>query len=345
MSTDRYLPIDEEGYWVFDGRRVDDEEMGRNLLLSIKPVEKHRLITSMQGQEAWVEAFDAPLVLKHMGPMCDAVVTADGAYNSKFKFSLKDLRIDEWDRYHGRTLEEIPFVFSRTAQYEFFDLLESFDDESVSANGHRFTVPPWLQAGPQPDQAGFWNGIYQGEEPPGWELGREAVALPSLLPQLKLSKSRVLVLGAGNGHDAAYFAKQGHLVTAIDFADGAVEGMKARYGDLENMKVLKADAFNLPENWAARFDLVFEHTCYCAINPERRNELVKVWHKLLAPGGHLLGIFFVNEMNFGPPFGGSEWEVRERLKSGFDFLYWTRWHHSIERRKGTELVVYARRKA
>jgi SAM-dependent methyltransferase len=153
-----------------------------------------------------------------------------------------------------------------------------------------------------------------------------------------------LVMGCGSGHDAAYFARLGHVVTAVDISEEAVQRARANYGDLENLKVLQADAFHLPDEFKARFDLVFEHTCYCAISPERRNELVKVWRRALVPGGDLLGVFFVNEMRSGPPFGGSEWELRERLKADFNFLFWTRWRHSLEKRKSKELVIYAKRR-
>jgi hypothetical protein len=46
----------------------------------------------------------------------------------------------------------------------------------------------------------------------------------------------------------------------------------------------------------------------------------------------------------GPPFGSSEWEIRERLKKFFDFLYWTRWKTTPEDRLGIELIVYAQKK-
>ena len=37
---ERYLPIDEDGYFVFDGRRVDDQELGRKLMQNLAPAEK-----------------------------------------------------------------------------------------------------------------------------------------------------------------------------------------------------------------------------------------------------------------------------------------------------------------
>jgi SAM-dependent methyltransferase len=156
-------------------------------------------------------------------------------------------------------------------------------------------------------------------------------------------KSKVLVIGCGSGHDAAFFARQGHLVTGVDFSPEAIRRANELYGKIENLSFIQADAFNLPEAWTGRFDLVFEHTCYCAVDPQRRDELARAWRRVLMPQGRLLAVLFVMEKRDGPPWGGNEWEVRERLRKGFNFLYWTRWRKSIERRTATELVLFAQK--
>lgn len=343
MNTDKYIRIDEEGYFNFDGQKVDDEAYGRELIHNIAVEEKNRFSTTLQGQKAWIEYFDAPLVAKHVRLKDASKGVIDLPYNTQAEFEFKSLSNDEWDRFHGETTDGIPFVLSRQAQYEFFDLLDSFDDDSVTIKGQRYAVEPWLKPFNEANKDGFWSNIYQTETP-GWELGGPTAVLKDILPQLKLSKAKVLVLGCGSGHDAAFFADAGHVVTGVDFSSEAIKRATELYGKKENLSFLQADVFKLPEAWTGKFDLVFEHTCYCAVTPERRNELVKVWRRVLAPQGHLLGVFFVMEKREGPPFGGSEWEVRERLKKGFDFLYWTRWRHSVPNRKGREIVVYARKK-
>lgn len=259
MSTDRYLPIDEEGYFVFDGRRVDDESLGALLLDNIRPVERNRFVTSMDGQDAWIEAFDAPLVARGMRVVGDGtggVGEIDLPYHCKARFEFSTLTVDEWDRFHGWTVGGVPFVFTRGAQVEFFDLLDAFDDESVTIRGRVYATPPWLSAAPAVDDSGFWNGIYVGPEQP-WDLGEVTPVLPSVLPQLKLSKSRVLVLGCGSGHDAAYLARQGHSVTAVDFSEEALQRARGLYGSVEGLQFVARDAFALPEEWTGRFDLIF----------------------------------------------------------------------------------------
>lgn len=341
-KIDKYITIDEEGYFAFDGKKVDDETYGRELLKNIKPEEKNRFSTSLQGNKAWLEYFDAPLMAKHVRLKDATTGTIDLPYNSTADFEFKTLTSDEWDRFHGYTKDGIPFVFNRQAQYEFFDLLDGFDDDSITVKGKKYSIEPWLKPFADANKDKFWTNIYQTEEP-GWELHGPTPVLKDIFPQIKISKSKVLVLGCGSGHDAAFFAEAGHVVTGVDISSEAINRAKEQYGKMENLSLIQGDAFKLPESWTGKFDLVFEHTCYCAITPERRNELIKSWRRVLAPQGHLLGIFFSMEKRDGPPFGGSEWEIRERLKDKFKFLYWTRWRNSIENRKGRELVVYARK--
>ncbi len=263
-------------------------------------------------------------------------------YDFVQSFQPENLTLDEWDRFHGRTEANIPFVFSRKAQAEFFNLLEKFTDTTITVAGKTFEVPAYFSEREDLDQSEFWTNIYKTEVP-GWELEAPSPALVSSLPQLKLMKLRVLVLGCGTGNDAAFFAEHGHIVTAVDFSAEALSRAKKKYGQIKNLTFLEHDVFNLPKEWIESFDLIFEHTCFCAISPTRRNELVKIWRRLLAPGGNILGIFFVMPKSIGPPYGGSEWEIEQRLKKHFRFLYWTRTPNSPPERIGKELVVFSQK--
>lgn len=341
MTPDRYISVDEEGYLAFDGVRITDAEYGRDLLSRIRPVEGFRFVTETGGHQVFVEAFDEPFVARHIEKAGTGRGRIALPYELSVEFPWNSLSVDEWDRFHGVSEKGVAFVLSRPAQIELFDLLDSFDDDSITVDGQNYAVGPWLKPTAEVNKDQFWTGIYENENP-GWELGRETPILPAVLPQLKLSRLRALVLGCGSGHDAAFLAKAGHLVTGLDFSSAAIERARQQYGQVENLKFVQGSAFEPPENWTGQFDLIFEHTFYCAITPDRRNELVRIWRKMLAPGGHLLGVFFVHEKREGPPFGGSEWEVRERLKGHFDFLYWNRWRQSIDKRKNCELVLFAR---
>jgi len=295
--------------------------------------------TTVQGEAYFVEAFDEPYVVQFVERQKSKWLL-QLPYGFKAEFDPKTLTLDEWDRFHGFTTKGIPFVLSRKAQAAFFDALEEYDDDSITVNGKKIEVKPWLTTEAPVQTEKFWTNIYQTETP-GWEMNQPTPILVDMLPRMKLPPSRVIVLGCGSGNDAAYFAEHGHFVTAVDISPEAIKRAQEKYQHLPNLKFVQADVFNLPHEFDDSFDLVFEHTCYCAIDPQKRNELVKIWRRLLQSEGHILGVFFTMEKKGTPPFGGSEWEIRERLKKGFQFLFWSRWQKSIERRNGKELLVYA----
>jgi hypothetical protein len=307
--NDRYIVIDEEGYFAFDGRRVDDEALGRTLLENLKMDTDGRLLTDYQGAESFVEAFDAPLLGRHVRLIDGETGEIDLSYQATARFALKGLSLDEWDRFHGFTDRGVPFVFTRQGQVEFFDLLDSFDDDSITIRGKVFEVPAWVPAELTP-------------------IDEESSILKDILPQLKLTRSRVLVLNARQADNAAAIARAGHFATAVESDPALFKAAQEKYGALDNLRLVRADLTNLPENWNGQFDVVFVE----GFMPD--NSMVKLWRRVLHANGTLLGVF---------PASG--WAIRQRLKSGFQALYWTRWRRSIDARKSRELVVYARKKS
>lgn len=342
----RYIQIDEEGYFSIDGLRVADAVTGREWLSSLTLDDRRRPLVLIQGEPTFVEAFDAPYVaLDVAAPEDDAREwSLNLPYGHVERFALSSLTLDEWDRFHGMTTRSVPFVFSRSAQSRFFNLLEAFDDDSITSHGERLEIRPWLNDNSDVSQASWWSNLYRRDES-RWDLHVPSHVLASIVPRLKLQRSRVLVAGAGSGNDAAWFAQQGHIVTAVDFSEEAIARAQSKFGHLKDLSFVHADVFALPEKMNGAFDLVFEHTLYCAILPSRRQELLKVWRKVLCDQGHLLGVFFALEKLSGPPFGGSEWELRRRLDRRFRSLYWTRLRDSRPDRIATELFVYAQKLA
>ena len=76
---------------------------------------------------------------------------------------------------------------------------------------------------------------------------------------------------------------------------------------------------------------MFEHTCFCAIEPARRAEYVRAVAGALRPGGKLLAIFYLRPWSGGeppppgggPPFGTSPREL-DQLFAG-SFHLWGEW--------------------
>ncbi len=337
----QFVQIDEEGFGLSREIRMQDPQAGQELLENLSLHEGGTLTSTFGGTPVIVEAFDEPYVAGQV-EFESNLWSIHLPYGVQMNFKLESLSLDEWDRFHGYAENNIPFVFSRKAQASFFNLLEEYGDDFIVSGGKTYDIPNYWAENPEVEKEAYWSKIYRSEDP-GWNLGEPALALQDMMPRLKISKSRILVLGCGDGHDAAFFAQAGHLVTAVDISPLALERAKKLYGHLENLKFLEADLFKLPREMDSSFDVVFEQTCYCAINPSRRQELVKVWNRLLTQDGHLMGVFFAFEKRQGPPFGGSEWELRRRLKGSYHPIFWGRWQNSVPRRQGKEFFVYLKR--
>ena len=91
----------------------------------------------------------------------------------------------------------------------------------------------------------FWSEIYQAGRA-GWDLGGPTPALHRLLESGEIKPGRLIVLGAGRGHDARDFARHGFKVTAVDFAAEAVAAMQGLSDPEAPINILQADIFALP---------------------------------------------------------------------------------------------------
>lgn len=164
-----------------------------------------------------------------------------------------------------------------------------------------------------------WEERYQMDDTP-WDQAEAAPGLIDWLKKATLKKdSRILVPGCGRGHDASAWAKAGFETTGLDLSNQALSEARVLYEELPNLAFFPGDFFSdVPEH---PYDLVFEHTLYCAINPNRRDEYVDALVKWLKPGGHFLSIHFLFPLSAeGPPFGASREEIIDRFKESFVLL-------------------------
>ncbi|MEW5738022.1 MAG: methyltransferase domain-containing protein [Myxococcota bacterium] len=193
--------------------------------------------------------------------------------------------------------------------------------------------------------SGFWEAHYLSAQT-GWEKGRCAPPVARMLGEgLLPPHAHVAVLGAGRGHEALEVAARGFESTAIDFAASAIEATRvaAQHRALD-VETLRQDVFTLGTTHALTFDAVLEHTCFCAIDPARRDEYVEVVHAVLKPGGIIFGLFYAHGRPGGPPFDTSEEEVRRRFEARFTVERMRRAPDSFSDRAGFELEFVFRRK-
>jgi len=192
-----------------------------------------------------------------------------------------------------------------------------------------------------------WSARYQSGETP-WEKGEPHPELPFLLSQhqeVAGDAERILVPGCGFGHDANLI----HSVTraevlGLDIAGEAIAQAKREYYET-GLAWAHGDLFE----WPGRYDLVFEHTCFCAIAVERRADYAAAMARLIPVNGCLLGIFFLNpdhDREAGPPFGVTLDELMGFFQGDFD-LEWSeepRRTYPGREGKGRELSMLWRRK-
>lgn len=175
-----------------------------------------------------------------------------------------------------------------------------------------------------------------------WDKG---AAAPPLLEWLGGNRmpGPVLVPGCGSGHDVRAIAASGGNPLGIDISPTAV----ARANSIPVVgleRYREADFLNLPADLAGRFDWVFEHTCFCAIDPGLRNAYVDSLTRALAPDGQFLAIFYMDPShNDGPPFRVSRDELERYFGGAFELLSEKIPSCSFDGREGRELLRHYRR--
>ncbi len=188
----------------------------------------------------------------------------------------------------------------------------------------------------------FWEEIYRAGRA-GWDLGGPTPVFKHLLDEHKFPPGKLIVPGAGRGHDARLFAQHGFDVTAVDFAVDAVEAMRAMNDRHMPIKVLRSDIFQLPRELDGAFDYLLEYTCFCAIDPSRRAEYADVVNRLLKAGGVYIDLAFpLDQHAGGPPYTVSVPEIMRLFgERGFRLLERGRSELTVKpRRDREELLIW-----
>jgi SAM-dependent methyltransferase len=187
----------------------------------------------------------------------------------------------------------------------------------------------------------FWDTAYD-EKRDGWELGEVSPPVARALRDFR-GPGRAIVFGCGRGHEARAAAHAGFDVVGVDFAEQPIaDAARLTPPDLsKRVTWRRADLFGLEDEGA--FDLLIEHTSYCAIDPKRRDEWMRVARRVLRPGATLLGIFYAHPRDGGPPYATTRDDVKAALaRAGFRIERGETPEDSIERRRGDELLVIAK---
>jgi len=187
----------------------------------------------------------------------------------------------------------------------------------------------------------YWEHRYQTKDMT-WEKGEPSPGLVDFLaahPDLK--RETVCVPGCGTGNDVREFVRAGFVAHGFDLAPSAVAlaEEKTKAAGL-TAKFQLADF--LRDEPPQKFDWLFEHTLFCAIQPRERDDYVRAVLRWLKPGGNYLAVNYFDCGPAGPPWPTTRAEQLERFSPHFDLQAdWT--PRSYPNRAGRERMFHWRR--
>ena len=184
---------------------------------------------------------------------------------------------------------------------------------------------------------GYWSKRYN-ENTAAWDAGAITAPLKEYFEQLADKKIAMLIPGCGNSHEAEYLLQQGFAnITLIDISSVLCKKLEEKFSQYIGcgLTIICGDFFD----HQGGYDLVVEQTFFCALVPALRNKYAEKMHRLLKPGGKLVGLLFNHDFEGGPPFGGTENEYRQLFHQHFTIATMEKCYNSIAPRKVAELFV------
>lgn len=164
----------------------------------------------------------------------------------------------------------------------------------------------------------YWEGRYQTGAM-DWEKGAPSPGLVDFLAaRPDLPRGTVCVPGCGTGHDVRAWERAGFDAFGFDIAPSAIRLAveKTRTAGL-GAKFQLADF--LRDSPPRLFDWIFEHTLFCAIQPDERDLYGQAVLRWLKPEGQYLAVnYMIIDRDKGPPFDTTREELYRRFVPHFE---------------------------
>lgn len=199
------------------------------------------------------------------------------------------------------------------------------------------------------------ESCYDWFEPLYAQANGDATQVPWSLPAATaylthwLSKNKVqgagrsaIVVGCGLGDDAEALAAAGFVVTAFDVSPSAVAWAKERFPK-SSVNYTVADVFQLPIDWLAAFDLVFDFRTIQALPLSVRTNVITQIASLVKPGGIGLIATYIRESEAasdGPPWPLSAQELAQFEACGLVAVVKETFHNAESRFADRILIQY-----
>lgn len=192
-----------------------------------------------------------------------------------------------------------------------------------------------------------WQEAWEEQRTP-WDAGKSAPTLVELVEAGELPDGRALVPGAGSGYDVLTLAAPDRHAVGLDLAPGA----RRRFAKLRDEEGVPAERAEMVVanffDWQPDepFDIIWDYTFLCAIEPEMRPRWAERVDELLAPGGELITLIFPivdKDPDEGPPYAMSPELVRSLIEPRFEAHYLEPAERSNPGREGKEWLGRWRR--
>ncbi|AWM12813.1 methyltransferase domain-containing protein [Flavobacterium sp. NRK F10] len=181
----------------------------------------------------------------------------------------------------------------------------------------------------------YWENRYLNNDI-GWDTGGITTPLKEYIDQIDNKELKILIPGAGNGHEFNYLIQNGFRNTfVVDLAPTPLKRISDLHPDYSH-QIIQGNFFD----HQGQYDLILEQTFFCALNPDLRKDYVSKMHSLLNQNGKIAGLLFQFPLTEdGPPFGGSKEEYLDLFCNHFMIKTLENANNSIKPRAGRELFI------
>ncbi len=182
----------------------------------------------------------------------------------------------------------------------------------------------------------FWDNRYKTNDI-GWDLGAVSPPIQTYIETLTDTSLKILIPGGGNSYELEFLIEKGFKQSfVLDISPLPLANIAKRNPTIPTQQLLCGDFFE----HEGLYDIIIEQTFFCALDPTLRQLYVKQMHRLLKPGGKLVGLLFDAPLNDdNPPFGGNAEVYKLLFADLFEISKMEPCSNSIQPRMGRELFI------